>query len=280
MTDLIRALRYPWQGRRLLPLALWQLIPIVGQIILVGYGQAIVRTIYRQQSGLPKFKLRQSLIDGLRLVAVGLIYCFPIILMVLLTFSTSDAAETTGGISPIFFTVVMLIYLRIRGEIIKRQPALTSVVSIVNRVLTAVFVVFIMVRLYGLFTSLRTGLQFSAIQTGGNLTMLFVALLLLAVVVVALLVSGARFAVLGSSLLKPTTTLQLMAVNRGLSLRLIVTVWLLAAGTLLATVVGAVFMLLPGLLLLAAGNASIWFLVAQYVIKIEPTLSHGDKLFC
>ena len=269
MTELIRALRYPWQGRRLLPLALWQLIPIVGQIILVGYGQAIVCAIYRQQSDLPRLRLRQSLVDGLRLVAVGFVYCFPIILMVLLTFSTRDAAETTGGISPIFLTAVMLIYLRTSGELVKRQPTLKSVISIVNRALTAVFIVFVMVRLYGLFTSLRTGLQFSAIQTGDNLTMLFVALLLLAVVVVALLVSGARFVVSGSSLLKPTTTLQLMAVHRGLSLRLIVTVWLLAVGTLLATVVGAVFMLLPGLLLLTAGNASIWYLVAQYVIQIE-----------
>ncbi|MGD1950813.1 MAG: DUF4013 domain-containing protein [Leptolyngbyaceae cyanobacterium] len=270
MTELMRALRYPWQGRRMLPLALWQLIPIVGQIILVGYGQAIVRAIYLQQSGLPRFKLRQSLIDGLRLVAVGFIYCFPVILMVLLTFSASDAteAETTGGISPIFFTAVMFIYLRISGEIIKRQPALRSIVSIVNRALSAVFVVFIAVRLYGLFTSLLTGLQFSAMLTGGDLTMLFVALLLLAVVVVALLVSGARFVVSGSSLLKPTTTLQLMAANRGLSLRLIVSVWVLAAGTLLVTVVGAVFMLLPGLLLLVAGNASIWYLVAQYVVEI------------
>ena len=53
MTELARlltqALRYPWQGKgwfyRMLPLALLQLIPILGQIILAGYGQAIARAI-------------------------------------------------------------------------------------------------------------------------------------------------------------------------------------------------------------------------------------------
>ena len=68
---LTQALRYPWQGKgwfyRMLPLALLQFVPVIGQIILVGYGQAIARAIYWQQWDLPKLHLRRSLIDGLRL---------------------------------------------------------------------------------------------------------------------------------------------------------------------------------------------------------------------
>ncbi|MEO0647468.1 MAG: DUF4013 domain-containing protein, partial [Cyanobacteria bacterium J06650_10] len=135
MTELMRALRYPWRSKgwlwRMLPLALWQLIPIIGQIMLVGYGLAVVRATCRQQTGLPKLQLRQSLVDGFRLVAVGTLYCFPIVLMVLLMFSSSDsaAAETTGGTPPIAFTAAMFLYLRVSGELVKRRPALKSILS-------------------------------------------------------------------------------------------------------------------------------------------------------
>ncbi|MEL6555040.1 MAG: DUF4013 domain-containing protein [Cyanobacteria bacterium J06621_11] len=273
MTELMRALRYPWRSKgwlwRMLPLALWQLIPIIGQIMLVGYGLAVVRATCRQQTGLPKLQLQQSLVDGFRLVAVGVLYCFPIILMVLLMFSSSDsaAADTTGGIPPIAFTAAMFLYLRVSGELVKRRPALKSILSIVNRTVTAVFVTFVVVRLYSFFSTLRGGLQLSAVQlNSSDVAMLFLAFLLSAIIAVALLVSGTLFAATGSSLLKPATTLQWMAANRSLSVRLIVTVWLLTIGTFIATVVGSIFLLIPGLLCMIAGNASVWFLTAQYAI--------------
>ncbi|MEL7224513.1 MAG: DUF4013 domain-containing protein [Cyanobacteria bacterium J06576_12] len=274
MTELMRALRYPWRGKgwfwRMLPLALWQLVPFIGQIILVGYGLAVVRATCRQQTDLPKLYLQRSLVDGFRLVAVGLLYCFPIILMVLLMFSGSDSTnvETTGGIPPIAFTAVMFIYLRASGEIVKRQPALKSIFSIVNRIVTAVFVAFVGMRLYSLFIVLRGGLQLSAVQLNeSNILMLFLALLLSAIIVVALLVSGTLFAATGSSLLKPATTLHWMVANRSSSARLIVSIWLLMLGTLTATIIGTVFLLIPGLLCIVAGSASIWFLTAQYAIN-------------
>ena len=279
MTDLMRALRYPWRGKgwlgRMLPLALLQFIPFVGQILLVGYGQAVVRATYRQQRGLPRLQLRRSFVDGLRLVFVGIVYCFPAILMVLLALSTSDTPdpETAGGVPSIVYPIIMLTYFRISGEMIKRRPALKSILSLINQIVGAIFVVFLVLRLRDLFSMLRGGLQFSAIQLDGTGMMtLLVASLLMAVISVALLVSGVRFTVTGSGLLKPSTTLQLMVKNRRLSIRFILTVWLLAAGTLMATMVGAVFMLVPGFLLMVAGNISIWFLATQYAsrIGIEP----------
>lgn len=48
-----QALHYPFQGkgwfRRMLILALIQLIPVVGQLILLGYGLDIVRAVYAEQ---------------------------------------------------------------------------------------------------------------------------------------------------------------------------------------------------------------------------------------
>ncbi|MEL7349998.1 MAG: DUF4013 domain-containing protein [Cyanobacteria bacterium P01_A01_bin.116] len=274
MTGLTRALRYPWRAKgwfwQMLPLACWQLVPVIGQIMLIGYGLAVVRAAYRQQSGLPNLQRKQSFIDGLRLVTVGFVYCFPVILMVLLTFSTGSNADTqsTGGIPPMALTAVMFVYLRISGEIIKRQPALKPTLSIINKIITAAFVAFVLVRLYGLFTTLREGLQFSSMQiNGSDRAMLLLATLLFAVIVVVLLVSGALFAVAGYSLLKPTTALQLMIANRGLSIRLVVATWVLIVGTLAATVAGTLFLLVPGLYLMVAGNASIWFLTTHYVIQ-------------
>ena len=58
-----------------------------------------------------------------------------------------------------------------------------------------------------------------------------------------------------------------MTANRSSSVRLVMTVWLLAIGTFTAMIVGAIFLLIPGLLCMVAGNASIWFLTAQYVIN-------------
>ncbi|HEY8598040.1 MAG TPA: hypothetical protein VIL85_06385 [Thermomicrobiales bacterium] len=44
------AWRYPFRGhgwpRRILVLVLAQCIPVVGQLILLGYGQEIVRSVY------------------------------------------------------------------------------------------------------------------------------------------------------------------------------------------------------------------------------------------
>lgn len=101
MTTLSQALRYPWQGglARLLPLVFLQLIPVIGQIILVGYGQAIAHTIYNQQDDLPQLQLGQAFLDGLRLVAVGTVYCLPVFLMVLMAVGVGSLPEGQTAVS-------------------------------------------------------------------------------------------------------------------------------------------------------------------------------------
>lgn len=43
--------------------------------------------------------------------------------------------------------------------------------------------------------------------------------------------------------------------------------WVLALGTFTAMVVGTIVLLVPNLLCMVAGNASIWFLTARYAIN-------------
>ena len=279
MTELARlltqALRYPWQGKgwfyRMLPLALLQLIPILGQIILAGYGQAIARAICQQQRDLPRLHLHRSLVDGLQLVAVGIVYCLPVVLTVLLVLSgdSTSETETPGRVPGIVYPIALLVYNRISSEVVKRQPALKSVVWFVNRVFSILVFLFIIRRLSSLFTTLRDGLHFSNIElTSIDLVVLLAASLLLSIIVAALLISGVQFAITGRGLLHARATLKRMIVNRGLTVRFTLTTWLLIAGTAMTAVISALFLLVPGLLLIIAGNAAIWFLATQYAMRI------------
>jgi hypothetical protein len=77
------ALKYPFQGknwfRRILALALLQFVPIVGQLILFGYGIEVVRAIYSGEKNLPPIEWKRALGDGLRFLVAGLIYLTPLI---------------------------------------------------------------------------------------------------------------------------------------------------------------------------------------------------------
>ena len=83
---LCQALRYPFRGmgwfRPILILILIQLIPIVGQLILLGYGFDIVRAVYADQYELPALRWLSALKNGLRFLLAGLAYLLPILITV------------------------------------------------------------------------------------------------------------------------------------------------------------------------------------------------------
>lgn len=275
MSELKQALRYPWQGERwfsrLLPLALLQLIPLVGQLILIGYGLTVVRSIYHQQDELPPLQLRHTFVDGLRLVAVGLIYCFPVILMVLLALSSSSSAETENnhGIPGFLLPLIMLAFGMGSSIIVKWRPASKTTISFLSNLVAVVFIIFIAWQLPTLFSTMRASLYLNPLQVDPTaIPLLLIALVLLAVIRGALLVSGVQFATTGSGLLKPNATLQKMILHRHLTLSFLGSVWLLTIVTLVVAGIGSLFLLVPGLLLIVAGSVSIWFLAAQYALKI------------
>ena len=275
MTNLMQALRYPWQGEnrlsRLIPLALLQLLPIVGQIILVGYGQTVTRAILSQQRDLPRLALWQAFVDGLRLVAVGVVYCLPVFITALLAITTSNTLDTESSrsTSSSIIPIVMIVYMGGSNVIVKRWPVLKPIVSALSPLIGVLVIFFIILQLRTLFTTMQGGLQFSWQQlNGASILMLVVASLLLAIIVVALFVVGVRFAITGRGLLEPSATLKLMTAHRNLTGRLMGIVWLLAIGTIIAAILGSLFLVVPGLLLLVAGVLSIWFAATQYGLKI------------
>jgi hypothetical protein len=175
-------MRYPWQDEswfgRLLPLALLQLIPVVGQLIFIGYGQAVARATYSQQSNLPRLQLRRSFVDGLRLAAVGLVYFLPVILMVVLVLSPSDTAEseTAVGAAGLILPLIMVVYMPLSSAIGKRRPALKPVLSAISAIGGVAFALFLVMHLGNLFTTLRGGFQLSTLShNAANVPLLLIA---------------------------------------------------------------------------------------------------------
>ena len=78
-----RALAAPFQRKgwlqRILPLALLQLIPLVGQMILFGYGLAVVRGIYAGDVALPRLHWHTALREGALFFGLGLLYLAPLL---------------------------------------------------------------------------------------------------------------------------------------------------------------------------------------------------------
>ena len=81
-----KALHYPFQGkgwfRHILILALVQLLPIVGQLILLGYGMDIVRAVYAGQTSLPPIRWLPALGNGFRFLLAGFVYLLPILITI------------------------------------------------------------------------------------------------------------------------------------------------------------------------------------------------------
>ena len=259
--NFIQALKYPIQGRGwfgpLLTLTLVQLIPFVGQLILIGYGLEVVRAIHAGQIDLPRLDWPRALVDGLRLVLVGFLYLIPIAAVVPMILT----AGSGGGGSFIWVTIGLLIVLAALRGVVKRVPKLRLVITGVSGIG--------MVFLIGFNLSQLGELQ--SAMNPANLTLNGVSILLLSVLSImvfvifnGLLVAGARFAIEGRGLLEPTKTAQRMMRDRRQTGSLMLNI---AAMTLLGIFVialGLALFVLPGLFLTVVFSLALWQLVARY----------------
>jgi hypothetical protein len=100
---LYQALQYPFRGkgsfRLVLILALVQLVPIVGQLILLGYGFDIVRAVYAGQTSLPPIRWLPALGNGFRILVAGFFYLLPILLTIAVVgASRIDSSSSFGNL--------------------------------------------------------------------------------------------------------------------------------------------------------------------------------------
>ncbi len=98
---LSQALQYPFRGkgsfRFLLILTMMQLLPLVGQLILLGYGLDVVRAISAGHTDLPPLRWLPALGDGLRILIAGFVYLLPILVTIAIVGVSSIRSGSSGG---------------------------------------------------------------------------------------------------------------------------------------------------------------------------------------
>jgi hypothetical protein len=103
--DFGKAFSYPFEdsewARKLLIPALIAIIPIVGQIFLLGWSLDITRKVIRQdQKPLADLDFGRQIVDGLKAVLVGLVYSIPIWVLelpIILVSSTTGSMDQNNA---------------------------------------------------------------------------------------------------------------------------------------------------------------------------------------
>lgn len=267
-----QAFRYPFQGkawfRRMLILALVQLIPIVGQSILLGYGMEVVRSIYAGKTDLPPIRWRQALTDGLRLFIAGLLYVVPLLAIIpmVLTIGTSQANGSGVNLTGLLATLIVAVIvtpiirrLRQRGNtpryVLIGLMSITPIVAVVSTILTFAA------------TPPNFSLESTGLTPVGMTLLIFLGVLAF-LALVGLHIGGVRYAIEGRGIFDPNGNVQLMLQNRGLTGWLILNfigLILIAAVTI---TVGLVLLILPGLFMLVTCSLAWWYTLACYSIEV------------
>lgn len=285
---LVQPLHYLFRGkasfRRIFILTLLQLLPIVGQLILLGYGFDIVRALYAGLTELPPIRWQAALGNGLRFVLAGFAYLLPILIavvtIVLTMAGTNKSAATSGfgslgGIS-VLVTIGLILLVSLLGVVFRKratspavqQPApkkpggglrllLQGLLPIVVTILVT-FALSTLVSLSGLTTGKPNGL--------GILLLVILALFIFLLWIV-LYIGGVRQALENKGLLAPIVNLKLLLKDRALTGGLLLKLILLGGITVVTTAIGLVLFVLPGLAAFVLGSLALWYLFAQYSIS-------------
>ena len=279
---LSQALGYPLQGkgslRRILILTLVQLLPIVGQLILLGYGFDIVRAVNAGQTSLPPLRWWSALGNGLRFLLAGCGYLLPILLTIgVVGASRMGSSSSTGilGVVGILIAVGLPLLLFLMRLVFVRRTSLPSVQqpqvhgSGLRFLLTGLLP--IVVTVVGILV-LRALVANSGIDTGKpnglSILLLVVLALLLFLIGIVLCVGGVRYAIENKGLLAPMTNARLLLKNRALTSMLFLNAILLVGITVITTSVGLVLFILPGLFVFVICSLALWYLFADYGRKI------------
>ena len=292
---LYQALQYPFRGqgwfRRILILALVQLLPIVGQLILLGYGLDIVRTVYAGQTSLPPVRWRQALGDGLRFALAGLGYLLPILItigVVGASYSGSGKSFGSTGLLALLLSIGLpLLLLLLRAVSTRRSRSSSAQRTQTPRISPRTLLTGLLpiVMTVAVILILRTLVSQSGIDTGkpNELSiLLFVVLaLLLFFIGNVLYVGGVRYAIEKKGLLAPMTNAKLLLKDRRLSGTLLLNVILLAVIAVIATVVGLALFILPGLFVFVVCSLALWYMFAQYGMQVgihKPSIIADKKI--
>lgn len=285
---LTQALQYSMRGkdsfRRLLLLVLVQLLPIVGQLLLLGYGFDIVCAVYAGQTDLPPIRWQAALANGCRFLLAGLGYLLPILITIGIVVGTLIRANTVGStrsfghqdVPSILVAIGLPLLVFLLGAVFMKRGASPSAQpsharrSGLSFFLSGLLPVFVMILVT---VTLSTLVSLSGVQTGkpnGLSVLLFLLLaLLLSLIGIVLSIGGVRYALEKKGLLAPMANAKLLLKNPALTGLLLLNVILLGAVAVLTTTVGLMLFILPGLFAFVICSLAFWYLFAQYSRSAE-----------
>jgi hypothetical protein len=259
---LSQAMRYPFQGRgwfqRVLTLAIVQLIPVIGQIILVGYGMEVVRAIHAKERDLPRIMWQKCLRDGLRFVVAGVLYLAPMLGVVPMILSISRGANILVLLGSVVFAMIivpMVGRLPIANKVIKRLAGgLVFLLPILAIALT----------LTNLAPSpdrpIDNGVTFN---TFGVVILVAVSIAIF-LILMALHIGGLRYAVEYRGLFDPPGNIRLLFKNRTSAITLVLNIIILGIIALIGIGVGLTLLILPGLFVGVVCSLAGWSLFVEF----------------
>ncbi len=279
---LYKALQYPFQGkgwfRCILILALVQLLPIVGQLILLGYGMDIARALYAGQTSLPPIRWLSALGNGFRFFLAGFVYLLPIFVTIgVVGASRMSSSSSFGnlGVLGIFLAVGLPLLLFLIRIVLVRRTSSPSVQRSQTRggglrsLLSWLLPIFLTIA--SIFI-LRTLVSSSGIDTGKpnglSILLLVVFAFLLFLIGIVLYVGGVRYSIENKGLLAPMTNAKLLLKNRALTGMLLLNIILLYAMAIIATTIGLVLFILPGLFVFVVCSLALWYMFAYYSMEV------------
>ncbi len=280
---LSQALRYPFQEkgwfRRTLILTLVQFLPVVGQLILLGYGLDIVRAVYVGQTSLPPIRWLPALGNGLRFLFAGFFYLIPILITIGIVGASIGSRSRSsfnnfGAIGlllaiglPLLLLLIRTVFVRRTSSPSVRQPqtrggGLRAFLNGLLPIIVTIVVILI----------LRTLVSSSGIDTGKpnglSIMVFFVLALVLFLIGMVLYVGGVRYAIESKGFLAPMTNAKLLLKDHALTGVFFLNVILLDVIAVIATTVGIVLFILPGLFVFVISSLALWYMIAQYSIKV------------
>jgi hypothetical protein len=273
--SLSQALRYPFQGERWFPrilaLALLQLVPVAGQLILIGYGMAVARAVHAEQANLPALRWQTALLDGLRYLIAALLYVVPLLADLPTIFAIGTVASTsaTGDKRSTWMAAIVLPVATVAVFPITRalQKRGGKAASLLARILSIVPILAIVMLIVTLFAS---GIDLSAARENLNalgIALLVALALLVFLLIVAVHIGAVQDATGGNGLFDPPGNLRLLLGNRAVAAKLILNFVLLSLIAILATSAGLLLLVLPGLFIFVVCVVAWWYLLARYAAE-------------
>jgi hypothetical protein len=116
--DFGKAFSYPFQDpnwfKKIIIPGLVMLIPIIGQITILGWALDITRrVIHRDPNPLPDLDFGKNLSDGFKGFVIGLVYAIPAIILALPPMIVSSIVDknNSGSLSPVTIPVTIIVML-------------------------------------------------------------------------------------------------------------------------------------------------------------------------